>query len=445
MAVSMIGLIVGLILLTILAIRGVNLFLAAPICALIVAYSGGILIFDSEGNDNFVQGYMDGFSGFIGAWFFVFLLGSLFGKLMERTGAAKSVAGWVMLLLGEQHAVLAVVGACAILSYCGVSVFVVAFSVYPMAFSLFKSANIPHRFIPAAIAFGSGTFTMTSAGSQEIQNWIPTKYLGTTPYAAWEASLVAAIFIAFSGFFLLKYMIKKSEERGEVFTGVTLQGPSNELVAEEDGSSSRGLPHPATALIPLVIVLLTSFFTHKTLYENALIVALLAGCVSLAIINYKYIVDASKIVSEGALGALIAISNTAAVVGFGTVVKLSPAFAGVVAMVTSSDVSSLIVAAGAITIVAGITGSASGGQTIVLPEVAPHFLESGMNPEHLHRVTALSSGVLDSLPHNGFAITLIRVICRETHRTAYLPMAVLTVIVPALATVLAIMVMTFQT
>lgn len=252
MSVSLIGLVFGLVLLIILAVRGVNLFLAAPICAIVVAYSGGIVIFDSEGKDNFVQGYMNGFPGFIAAWFFVFLLGSIFGKLMEATGAAKSVANWVMHTLGEQHAVLAVVVACAVLTYCGVSVFVVAFSVYPMAYSLFKGANIPHRFVPATIAFGSGTFTMTSAGSQEIQNWIPTKYLGTTPYAAWEASLVAALFIAVAGFFFLRYMIRTAEQSGEVFTGVTLTNHSSDLISEYQDKAGEALPHPASALGPRV-------------------------------------------------------------------------------------------------------------------------------------------------------------------------------------------------
>lgn len=444
MSVSMIGLIAGLVLLILMALRGVNLFLAGPICALVVALSGGIAIFDPQGisPNNFVDGYMLGFSGFIGDWFFMFLLGGLFGKLMEGTGAADSLSRWVVMTFGEKYAVVAVVGACAILTYGGVSVFVVAFSVYPMATNLFRGANIPHRFIPAALGFGSGTFTMTSAGSQEIQNWIPAKYLGTTPYAAWEVSVIVALFIMFSGYFCLKFMIERAKRRGEFFQ--MPGGEEKNQLSRSDIYSAHHhgeLPHPITALLPLVMVLVTSLFTHKSLHENALIVALMAGCATLVLINFKYIRDASKIVSEGTFGALMAIGNTSAVVGFGTVVKLSPAFATVVGAVTSIDGVSLWVAAISITAVAGITGSASGGQTIVLPELAPHFLEKGMNPEHLHRITALASGALDSMPHNGFVVTAIRVICGETHRTAYLPVVVLTMVVPALATCLAIFLM----
>ena len=158
---GLIGLIGGLLLLTQLALRGWNLFIAAPLCALIVCLSGGISIFPGDAEHAFVTTYMQGFAGFVSAWFLMFLLGSLFGKFMEDTGAADALAHWIIGRIGMKHAVAAVVVACAILTYGGVSVFIVAFSVYPMALSLFKDANLPRRFIPAALAFGSVTFTVS--------------------------------------------------------------------------------------------------------------------------------------------------------------------------------------------------------------------------------------------------------------------------------------------
>jgi H+/gluconate symporter-like permease len=204
---SLIGLIGGLTLLIVLTIRGMNLFIAAPACALVVALTSGMSVFVGDGN--FVQSYMGGFTSFIASWFFMFLLGALFGKFMEDTGAADSLAKWIISKLGYKKAIFAVVAACAILTYGGVSVFVVAFSVYPMALSLFKDANLPRRFIPATLAFGSVTFTMTSAGSPEIQNWIPIKYLGTSPFAAWEVSAVVAVFMAVFGYWWLKKMVNR--------------------------------------------------------------------------------------------------------------------------------------------------------------------------------------------------------------------------------------------
>ncbi|GAB5382225.1 MAG: GntP family permease [Aliiglaciecola sp.] len=423
---SLFGLIGGLLLLIVLTIRGMNLFIAAPLCALVVALTSGLPIFIGE--TNFVETYMQGFSGFVASWFFMFLLGSLFGKFMEDTGAADAVARAIINRLGKQHAVPAVVLACAILTYGGVSVFVVAFSVYPMALSLFKDANLPRRFIPAALAFGSVTFTMTSAGSPEIQNWIPIKYLGTSPFAAWEVSLVVAIFMATMGFWWIKKMINKAVAQGETF----------EHKEYDPEIPERDYPHPITGLIPLLIVLVLSFTFHESLQQMALIVALGGGVLALMIINFKHFHNMSNAISLGTTGALIAIGNTAAVVGFGTIAKSTIAFQQAVEVMTQIPGNELIGAAIAVSVIAGLTGSASGGQAIALPLVGPHYMDQGVDPEQLHRIVSISSGALDSLPHNGYVVTTIRAICHETHQRAYWAVGALTVVVPLIGLCLAI-------
>lgn len=429
---SMIGLTCGLGLLIYLSMRGVNLFICAPVCALIVTLSGDITVFATVGSDSFVRGYMTGFASFLESWFFMFLLGSIFGKLMEGSGAADSLAHFVVKKFGRKHAVFSVVLACALLTYGGVSLFIVAFSVYPMAMSLFRDANIPHRLIPATLGFGSVTFTMTSAGSPEIQNWIPIKYLGTTPFAAWEVSLIVAIFMAVSGMFLLLYMVRKADDNSE---GYGREDSSASILSAED---VKNLPHPVTGFLPLIVVLGAAYLTHEELKEDALVVALLSGCFIIGITNFRYLKDASATLTDGTYSALLAIGNTSAVVGFGYVAKLSPAFISVVGVMTNMEGSALLGAGLAITAVAGLTGSASGGQTIALPELAPHYLDSGVDPENLHRITAIASGALDTLPHNGYVVTTIRVICKETHKAAYGSMAALTVIIPMLGLLLAI-------
>ena len=423
---SLIGLVGGLILLIVLTIRGMNLFIAAPLCALLVALTSGIPIFIGE--ENFVAVYMQGFSGFIASWFFMFLLGSLFGKFMEDTGAADAVAKWIIDRLGRQHAVAAVVLACAILTYGGVSVFVVAFSVYPMALSLFKDANLPRRFIPAALAFGSVTFTMTSAGSPEIQNWIPIKYLGTSPFAAWEVSLVVAVFMATFGFWWIKRMIGKAVANGERF----------EHRPEDPEIPERDYPHPITGIIPLLVVLILSFWLHESLQQLALIVALGGGVLTIMVINHKYFHNMQRAISAGTTGALVAIGNTAAVVGFGTIAKSTDAFQGAVEVMTQIPGNELIGAAIAVSVIAGLTGSASGGQAIALPLVGPHYMDQGVDPEELHRIVSISSGALDSLPHNGYVVTTIRAICNETHQRAYWAVGALTVVIPLIGLALAI-------
>ena len=423
---SMIGLVGGLVLLIVLTIRGMNLFIAAPLCSLVVALSNGISIF--VGDVNFVETYMSGFTGFIAAWFFMFLLGALFGKFMEDSGAADSVSRWIINRIGYKQAVLAVVLACAILTYGGVSVFVVAFSVYPMAVSLFKDANLPRRFIPAAMAFGSVTFTMTSAGSPEIQNWIPIKYLGTSPFAAWEVSLVVAIFMASFGYWWLSKMINKAVANGEVF----------EARVTDPQIRERSYPHPLTGILPLVVVLGLSFFLHEALAQMALIVALSGGVLTLLIINHAHFHNLAAAINTGTTGALVAIGNTAAVVGFGAIAKNTDAFQQTVALMTQIPGNELIGAAIAVSVIAGLTGSASGGQAIALPLVAPHYLDQGVHPDQLHRIVSISSGALDSLPHNGYVVTTIRAICHETHKAAYWSVGALTVIVPVIGLALAI-------
>ena len=414
------GLLLGLLLLIVLTMRGFNLFITAPLCALLVAATNGIPFWHVADKIDFVHGYMNGFSGFVAAWFLMFLLGSLFGKLMEHTGAADAVALAIVKRIGHTRAVLAVVMACAVLTYGGVSVFVVAFSAYPMAVSLFKGANLPRRFIPAALALGSVTFTMTSAGSPEIQNWIPIPYLGTTPYAGWEVSLVVAIIMAITGYMSLMWMIRKAVNNGEHF----------QQRASDPEVDDRALPHAIFGILPLVVVLTLSFFLHEQLQQAALIVALAGGVVSLYLMNIKFLKNPAAATNEGVLGALLAIGNTAAVVGFGSVARLTPAFAGVVDYMTHLPGPELLGAAVAVSAIAGLTGSASGGQAIALPEIAPTYLDRGVDPEQLHRVVAISSGALDSLPHNGYVVTTIRAICGETHQNAYGPVAVVSVLVP---------------
>jgi len=430
---SMIGLIGGLILLIYLTMRGLNLFIVAPLCALFVAVLSGLPLFPQlagEGEANLVGNYMTGFASFIQSWYLMFLLGAIFGKVMEDSGAADSVSKWIVEKIGLKHAALAVVIACAVLTYGGVSLFVVAFSVYPMAVSLFKQANLPRRFIPAALAFGSVTFTMTTAGSPEIQNWIPIEYLQTSPYAGWEVSIIVAVFMAVFGYWWLKRMIAKAVEKGEGF--VSREG-------DPDIDGNKELPHPVAGLIPLLVVLTISFIFHDSLKQSALIIALLGGVIAAYLLNRRFFKNFGGALSEGTLGALIALGNTAAVVGFGGVAKAVPAFQVAVDTMTSIPGSPLIGGAVAVSVIAGITGSASGGQAIALPIIAPHYLDMGVNPEALHRVVSISSGALDSLPHNGYVVTTIRAICGETHHDAYNAVGALTVIVPALGTILAIM------
>lgn len=434
---GLIGLFGGLALLIYLTMKGMNLLIAAPLTALLVGVFNGLPLFPQlveEGAANFLTNYMGGFTSFIASWWLMFLAGAIFGKVMEDSGAADSVSQWIVSKIGIKRAALAVVIACAVLTYGGVSLFVVAFSVYPMALSLFKQADLPRRFIPAALGFGSTTFTMTSAGSPEIQNWIPIPFLKTTPYAGWEVSFIVAVFMMAFGYWWLKKMIKKAMANGEKF--VSRESDVTTVARKE-------LPNPLLSMVPLGVVLIISFFLHKELETSALIIALSGGILATYLLNKRYFHNFGGAVAEGAMGAVIAIANTAAVVGFGGVVKATPAFESAVDVMTSIPGSPLIGGAVAVAVIAGLTGSSSGGQAIALPLLAPHYLDLGVNAEALHRSVAISSGSLDSLPQGGYVVTTIRSICGETHKDAYPAFGALTVVVPILGVILAVILFSF--
>ncbi len=443
---STIGLIGGLALLIYMTVRGVNILIAGPVAAAIVALTSGIAWLPplaAEGAPDFATAYMDGFVSFFKSWFFMFLLGAIFGEIMSASGAAASVAHWIIEKIGIKHAVLAVVAACAVLTYGGVSVFIVAFSVYSLAVHLFREADLPRRFIPAALAFGSVTFTMTSAGSPEIQNLIPMEFLGTTAYAGWEVSIVVAVFMAVAGHFWLNWMVRRAVANGEHFVG---------RETDDQNTDFSSLPGPLLCLLPLVAVLgiflifqypqnmgpLSAILPAASLEKWALVAALGGGAIVALVVGYEKLKAMPEAFSRGATSAVVAITNTCAVVGFGAVAKLSPAFQEALVMVQNIPGSPLIGAAIAVTVIAGLTGSASGGQSIALPLIAPHYLDVGAQPDELHRVVAISSGALDSLPHNGYVVTTIRAVCGETHKDAYGAVGALTVVIPIIGTIMAV-------
>ncbi|HSN72351.1 MAG TPA: Na+/H+ antiporter NhaC family protein, partial [Steroidobacteraceae bacterium] len=209
--------------------------------------------------------------------------------------------------------------------------------------------------------------------------------------------------------------------------------------AGHPASARSDLPHPARGVQPLLAVLVVAFVFHDRLQQSALILALLAGLVTALLVNWRYLRDLGGAVGAGTAGSLLAIGNTSAVVGFGAVARESPAFMQAVDAITHVPGDPLIGAAIAVNVIAGLTGSASGGQAIALPILAPLYLARGVDPEALHRVVAIASGGLDALPHNGYVVTTIRGICGETHRAAYPALAALVVVVPLLGTLLALL------
>ncbi|WP_449355362.1 GntP family permease [Virgibacillus natechei] len=438
---SMIGLIASLVLLVYLTMKGINIIIAALLSSVVVAVTGGMNLGTALMDD-----YMTGFTDYFASWFLVFLLGAIFGKIMQETKSAESIAQWIKRTLGTKRAVFAVVAAAAIMTYGGVSLFVVGFAVYPIALSLFRAANLPHRFIPAALVFGSISFTMTAPGSPEIQNIIPTEFFGTTPTAGGFIGVLSAFLIMVAGGLWLGRMVRKASERGETFSLPNSSKAEDEsassLAVEEESQQSetvKNLPNVILAFLPLIIVIgllnILSMFINPT---ASLLIALTTGIFLACILMNKFLKEFWEALATGAQNSLVALANTCAVVGFGSVAAQVSAFDSVVNAVLNIPGPPLLGLAIGVTVVCAITGSASGGLGIALPILAPIYMGQGLDTGDMHRVSALASGGIDSLPHNGYVVTTVRAICGETHKRAYAPIFMVSVIVPSVVLLLAV-------
>ncbi|MEA4826990.1 MAG: GntP family permease [Clostridium sp.] len=423
--ISLIGIIGALALLMVLVMKGVNIFIIAITCSAIVALTGGINLYDGLKSD-----YMGGFVGFFKNNFLIFLTGTLMGKMYEVTNGAKAIAKMIVKIFGKNMALISIPLACGIISYGGVSVFVASFAVFPIAIEVFKEADLPRRFIPAALTFGCSTFAMVAPGAPQIQNAIPAQALGTDLMAGTVVGFISCGVILVLGAFLLYRMVNKAKANGEHFVAKSVDSFHDE--AE--------LPNGIMALIPLIItiILINVKIGGKTILP--LEAGVFVGSVIVFIILNKH-QDNKKIldnVGEACRTSVFAISNTCAVVGFGAVVKASLAFPVVVnAMVNIPGPEFVGVAVGT-TVIAGITGSASGGLGIAAPLLGPVYLAKGVAAAALHRTMSISSAALDSLPHNGYIVTVTNGLCNETHKDAYGPVFWLTVFTPAVGTVVAV-------
>ncbi|HYV71560.1 MAG TPA: GntP family permease, partial [Pseudolabrys sp.] len=212
---GLLGILAALGLLIWLSFRGWSVLLLAPAVALFAAATAREPLLA-----HWTQTFMGSAAQFIAQFFPIFLLGALFGKLMDDSGSVQTIASFMGEKLGHQRAVLAVVLAGALVTYGGVSLFVAFFVLAPMARALFQAANIPRRLMPAAIALGTSTFTMSAMpGTPAIQNTIPMPFFGTTPFAAPGLGIIASIIMLIFGLWWLGRAEASARRSGEGFGG----------------------------------------------------------------------------------------------------------------------------------------------------------------------------------------------------------------------------------
>ncbi len=479
---GLLGILVALGVLIFLAFRGSSILVLAPVAGLIAAaFSGEPLL------ASWTQTFMRSAADFVAQFFPLFLLGAVFGKLMEDSGSVATIADTMTARLGAGRAVLAVVLAGAIVTYGGVSLFVAFFVLAPMGVALFRSAGVPRRLMPAAIALGTSTFTMSAMpGTPSIQNAIPMPFFGTTPFAAPGLGIIASLIMLGFGLWWLKLRENAARAAGEGFGDLSAapddaaeRATSDPIVrerattarefdpAEIHGSepAPRGPPIALAALPILVVIVVNLLMSFVVLPRMdtaflalpqwgatavsavggvwSVIVALAAAILTVAAINFRSVPVLRATVTAGANASVLPILSVASLVGFGAIVAALPAFAEVRDWVLGIGGGPLVSLAVATNILAALTGSASGGLTIALDALGPTYLriaqEIGMDPALMHRVAVIGSGTLDSLPHNGAVVTLLSV-CGVTHKEGYLDI-VMAAVVGALIALAAVIVL----
>lgn len=458
MILSILGILLSLALLITLAYKGMPVILAGPIAAIVCALFSGQSLLAS-----YTEIFMPALSKFIGSYFVLFLLGAIFGVLMAATGYAKIIAETVTGLIGSRSAMAAVVLTGALMTYGGISLFVVAFVIFPIAHEIFRQAGIPRRLIPGTIALGIFTFTMTALpGSPQVQNIIPTQFFGTNSYAASGVGILGAALILGFGLAWLEYRRRSLVRRGEGFdVPEGMRGAS--ILAGEESAAEKASPavlkptiHPAVAFLPVIVVIVANFlctlvilpamdwgFLAEEKYNGASIdtraglwpvmVGIVLAILLLAALNIKNMQAVITAVNSGARQSLLPIFSTASEIGYGAVVASVAGFAVIRDAVFNLGGNALVTSVLTTSITAGATGSSSGGMTIALNALGGDLknlaLSDGTSLELMHRLTAMAAGGLDTLPHSGAVVTLL-IVCGLNHRQGYKDIGMVTIVIP---------------
>ena len=435
------------------AYRGFSVILFAPIAAL-----AAVFLTDPHAVPAaFTSLFMDKMVGFARLYFPVFLLGAVFGKVIELSGFAKAIVATIIRVVGKEQAIMAIVLVCAVLTYGGVSLFVVVFAAYPFAAELFRAGNIPKRLIPGTIALGAFSFTMDSLPfTPQIQNIIPTTYFKTTTGAAPVLGIVGAVFIFVTGIAYLEWRKRTARAAGE--------GYGEGHINEPPPIDVTHLASPWIAFLPLIVVFVLNIvlggfpgvftglidwaygpnYDLKLAMDHAIptpippiraiwavMGALLAGIVTVFLFAFRQLASTFAEGSKAAIaGALLAAMNTASEYGFGAVIAALPGFLAIRDALGAIP-NPLVREAVTVTSLAGITGSASGGMSIALAAMSKEFIDMA-NAAHIplevfHRIASMASGGMDTLPHNGAVITLLAV-TGLTHRESYRDIFAVTVL-----------------
>lgn len=419
--ISGLGLIAALAGMAILIFKRVSPIIIGPLAAILVCFTSGEPLFKGV-----TETYMSGVTGFFLSYFFIFLLGNIFGNIYQNSGAAARIGDMISKRFGAKHCMLACLISAAILSYGGINSFVIIFSVYPIALKLFEDADIPTYLLPGIVCGGMWTFAMTGPFTPQIPNIVSMQYLGTPSYAGLLPGLSGAAVMAVSIVLFMKHSAKKARLRDEHF-----QWPEEVKRIDNIDDAPGGI----ISIVPIITVLLVF-----NIAKLDIVICLLIGILLALILFWKHLPKPEMLdmFNSAAVTSITVIINTAVIVGFGSVAKATPFYAYATDVLLNSDANPYVVAAFGANIFAGILGSASGGIALMYETLGDAFLDyanQGYNLGFIHRLCSDGSGGLDSLPWNG-SIVSVFAICHTTHKLSYKYNFVTCLVIPVAATFL---------
>lgn len=401
---GIIGIAIAIVFIIVMAVRGLHIVIAAPLATLSVILSNRMDIFGSLIGQE--KSYMTGLAGFLINNFAIFLLGAILAQYMEKSNATISIANYILGKVGTEskYAILvALTAVAALLTYGGISLFVVMFALVPLARPIFKKMDINWELFPIPLFFGMATFTMSMLpGAPSVQNAVPTTALGTTLTSAPALSIIAtAVMIAF-GLTYMKYYLDKSVRNNETFYSYLGEDASAEKDEEVEVDESN-LPGIGISLAPILTLITIILIFSKV--QNIILIVLTAAIVVSAVLFKNYIPSQNTVLSNGAAGSVMPAFSTSSSVAFGSVLTSASGFAIIQDMIMAIPGNPIIGLAVASSLLAGITGSSSGALGIVMESFAPSYLAMGINPELIHRVAVIASATLTAVPQSGVTIT----------------------------------------
>ncbi|HFI0457538.1 TPA: GntP family permease [Streptococcus suis] len=376
--------------------KNLHVIVAAPLASLIIILTNQMNVLEVMLGQE--KSYMTGLAGFLINNFAIFMLGSILARYMEESGATQTIANSILKLVGKDSpykVLLAITLIASLLTYGGVSIFVVIFTLLPLSRPLFKELNINWALFPLPVFLGASTYTMTSLpGTPSIQNVIPTKVLGTSLTAAPLISLAASLTLLVFGLLYMAYCLKKSLANGETY---------NEEDDEVAIMVADKKPNLFLSVLPLISLIGTIFLLNKM--SNVLAIGLLVSILLSALIFYPFLPNQKDMLNSGATASIVPAFATSSTVAFGTVLTLSTGFAFIQDWIQQIPGSPLISLSISTALISGIIGSSSGAVGIASSNFLPAYLEMGINPELLHRVVVVASAILTVVPQSGVMIT----------------------------------------